>query len=616
MVSPPEILEHEAVPPAPEVGARPAAKPKRRPIQLSTFIMALIILVLGAYLILPLILLLVLSFNTAPDIFVGPTRWGFSAWTTAIHTPGLLGALGHSLLIWGFVTLIGFPIAIGISLVLARTRLPFSRALEFMFWIAFIVPPLASTYGWIMLASPGTGFLNELWVHLPWGDPTGNGPFNIFSVPGIVFARLMGDSIAFKVILLTPAFRNMNGALEEAGRVSGLSGIRTMLRVTVPVMAAPITLVLALQLIKVFQGFEAEYLLGSRFGFYTFSTLIYKMIQLQPIPLYSQAIVLATLTGLIVAAIIPFQRWMLRRRNYTTVVSSYRPTLIDLGPWRWVMFTAISLLLLFATFLPAAVLVLGSFMTRVGFFDAIPVWTTVHWHTVFTSLDFWSAVKTTLIISCAAGILGPIIFSLIAYVLVRTRWRGRSLLDSIIWFSAAMPGILLGVGLLLMFLETPGLKSLFGSIWALMLVVVFAGITTGVNVFKGVLVQLGPELEEAGRVGGLGWFRTYRRIVVPLLLPTMVLIGMINFVAAAGTTSSVILLASNDTRTLSILGLQYGSGVAGAGGVESAGIISLVITALTLVVALPIRWLSAKMGIQSTGGAEVAPTPGAYPDGK
>lgn len=80
------------------------------------------------------------------------------------------------------------------------------------------------------------------------------------------------------------------------------------------------------------------------------------------------------------------------------------------------------LLLLFATFLPAAVLIMGSFMTRVGFFDAIPVWTTVHWHTVFTSLDFWSAVKTTLIISCAAGVLGPIIFSLIAYVLVRTRW--------------------------------------------------------------------------------------------------------------------------------------------------------------------------------------------------
>lgn len=49
------------------------------------------------------------------------------------------------------------------------------------------------------------------------------------------------------------------------------------------------------------------------------------------------------------------------------------------------------------------------------------------------------------------------------------------MLDSIIWFSAAMPGILLGVGLLLMFLETPGLKSLFGSIWALVLVVVFAG---------------------------------------------------------------------------------------------------------------------------------------------
>ena len=83
-------------------------------------------------------------------------------------------------------------------------------------------------------------------------------------------------------------------------------------------------------------------------------------------------------------------------------------------------------------------------------------------------------------------------------------------------------------------------------------------------------------------------------------MPSTVLVGMLNFVAAAGTTSSIILLASSDTRTLSILGLQYGSGVAGAGGLEAAGIISLVITVATLAIALPTRLLSRRIGIQST----------------
>jgi iron(III) transport system permease protein len=589
------------------VGDVEPPRPRKRRLlpQSSSYIMTGIIVVIGGYLIAPLVILLVLSFNTAHDIFVDDAEWGFGHWRNAFDVPGLGEALGHSFLIWGLVTAIGFPIAIVISLVLARTKIPFSHGLEFMFWVVVIFPALASTYGWIMLGSPNSGFLNVAWVKIFGGDSAG--PFNIFSVGGIVWTRLMGDSIAFKVILLTPAFRAMNGAFEEAGRVSGMSGIRTMLRVTLPVMIAPISLVLALQLIKVFQGFEVEYLLGSRFNFYTFSTLIYRMIQLEPVPQYSNAVILASLTAVIIIAIIPVQRWILHRRNYTTIVSSYKPTLIELGPWKWIAVFGISLLLFLTTALPALVLIIGSFMTRVGFFNARPAWTTAHWDLVLNAPDFWEAVRTTLILSCTAGLLSPIIFSLLAYILVRTRWRGRGTLDSMIWFSAAMPGVLLGLGLLLLFLQTPGLRWLFGSMWSLILVVVFMGVTTGVNVFKGVLVQLGAELEEAARVSGFGPIQTYFRVVVPLLMPSTVLVGMLNFVAAAGTTSSIVLLASRDTRTLSILGLQYGSGVAGAGGLEAAGIISLVITAATLAIALPARYLSRRMGIQSNSSPDIGP---------
>jgi iron(III) transport system permease protein len=595
-------------PPA-AVDETPETPPRRSPWRRllprnSSVIMTGIIVVIGGYLIAPLIMLLILSFNTAHDILVDDADWGFGHWAHAFDVPGLGEALWHSLMIWGLVTLIGFPVSIGIALVLARTKLPFSHGFEFLFWVIYIFPALASTYGWIMLGTPNSGFLNVGWHHLFGGD--GPGPFNIFSVGGIVWTRLMGDSIAFKVILLTPAFRAMNGAYEEAGRVSGMSGIKTMLKVTIPVMIAPISLVLALQLIKVFQGFEVEYLLGSRFNFYTFSTLIYRMIQLEPVPQYSNGVILASFTALIIIAIIPVQRWILNRRNYTTIVSSYKPTLVELGRWKWIAVGGISVLLFLTSALPAIVLVIGSFMTRVGFFNAKPAWTTAHWDLVLNAPDFWQAVTTTLILACTAGVLSPIIFSVLAYILVRTRWKGRTFLDSIIWFSAAMPGVLLGLGLLLVFLQTPGLRFLFGSIWSLILVVVFMGVTTGVNVFKGVLVQLGAELEEAARVSGYGPVKTYFRIVIPLLMPSTVLVGMLNFVAAAGTTSSVVLLASRDTRTLSILGLQYGSGVAGAGGLEAAGIISLIITVVTLAIALPARWLSRKIGIQSSSSAGIA----------
>jgi iron(III) transport system permease protein len=554
--------------------------------------MAACLIVLAAYLVYPVLLLLVLSFNQGVNVLVPPFEWGLGNWQAAFAMPGLFSSLGNSLTIWSSVTVFSFPVAVAIALLLARTNIPFSRGLEFMFWLAFIFPSIASTLGWIMLLAPDWGFLNfglqQFGVERP-------GPFNIYSVPGIVWAKLMGDGIAFKVMLLTPAFRNMDGALEEAARVAGQSSLKTLLRVTVPVMISPIVLVLALQLIKMFQGFEVEFMIGTRFNYFVYSTLIYQLIRREEVPQFGPAIVLASVTLIIIAFVIPFQQWIVRRRIYTTVDSGFRPSLLGLGRWRWPAFGAIASLLFLLTALPLFILLVGSVMTRVGFFNAVPLWTWEHWQDVFVEKRFQDALKTTLTLAITAGILSPILFSLLAYVIVRTRQRGRDILDSIIWASAAMPGILLGFGLLLMFLMTPGLRLLFGTTWVLLIVVTISGVTTGTNVFKGVLVQLGASLEEAGRVAGAGWLQTYFRIVIPVLMPTMVLVGMINFVAAAGATSSVVLLASRDTSTLSLLALEFG---ASGGLLEEASIISVIITILTVGVALPMRALALRLGVR------------------
>jgi iron(III) transport system permease protein len=569
------------------------AAPRAAPVAVLTkghFIMAAVLVSLGYFLIWPVLLLLINSFNAATDWFVEPRTWGLRHWENAFQRPGLLSSLGNSVLIWFLNVATSFPIGVTIAWLLARTKIPFSHTLEFMFWVSYMVPSLPTTIAWITLLDPDIGWVNVGLTKLGLFE---QGPFNIFSVPGIVFANLMGHGIAIKVMLLTPAFRNMDAALEEAARVGGAGNLLTLCKITLPLMISPMILVFALQLLRVFQSFETEYLLGMPFEFYVYSTKIYSLVR-DATPNYGEATVLASVTLLMIALIIPLQRWILERRRYTTISGSYKPGLIDLGRWNYIAFGIIALLLVLLTIGPALVLLAGSFMTRIGYF--VLGFTLDHWKLVLNDAVFIKALWTTLILGATAGIASPVLFSIIAYILVRTRLPGRGGLDLMVWVSGAIPGILAGLGLMWVFLGTPVLNFLFGTIWALIIVVILQGNTYGVNIMKGVFVQVGADMEEAARVSGAGWIRTYFRIWLPLLMPTLILLAVMNFVNAAGATSSIILLASRDTMTLSLMALELSS--VGISNREAASIISIFIITITVTGALVVRYFGLRVGVR------------------
>ncbi len=567
----------------------PRSLPARR-LTRGHFIMAVVVIALGYFLIWPVLLLLINSFNAANDWFVEPRRWGIDHWVNGFQRPGLLRSLGNSLLIWSLSVTISFPVGVTIAWLLARTKIPFSHTLEFLFWISYMVPALPTTIAWITLLDPDVGVINVGMKNLLGLD---QGPFNIFSVPGIVWANLMGHGVSIKVMLLTPAFRNMDSTLEEAARVGGASNLRTLFKVTLPLMISPMILVLALQLLRVFQSFETEYLLGLPFGFYVYSTKIYTLVR-DAVPNYGEATVLASLTLLMIAIIIPLQRWILERRRYTTITGSFRPGLIDLRAGNYVAFGVIAALLTLLTIGPLAILVLGSFMQRIGYF--VLGFTLDHWRFVLNDPVFVKSLRTTLILATSAAVLSPLIFSVLAYLLVRTRLPARGVLDTMIWSAGAIPGILAGLGLLWVFIDTPGLNFLFGTIWALIIVVILQGKTTGVNLMKGVLVQVGGDMEEAARVSGAGWIRTYFRIWLPLLMPTLILLAVMNFVSAAGATSSIILLASRDTMTLSLMALELSSPA--VNNREAASIVSIFIILFTVTGALLVRYFGRRFGVR------------------
>ncbi|MQA67052.1 MAG: ABC transporter permease subunit [Alphaproteobacteria bacterium] len=566
-----------------------ASRPKLR-LGTGHFVVAVVVLTLGFFLIWPVVLLLINSFNAASDWFVEPRRWGLDHWVRAFEQPGVFTSLYNSILIWALSMAISFPVGVAIAWTLGRAKVPCSRWLEFAFWVAYMVPAIPTTIAWITLLDPDIGLINLALKALPFID---NAPFNIFSIEGIVWANLMGHGIAIKVMLLTPAFRNMDAALEEAGRASGAGNLRTMVQITLPLMISPMVLVFSLQTLRIFSSFETEFLLGLPFGFYVYSTKIFTLVR-DEIPNYGEATVLASVTLLLVLVIIPVQRWILERRRYTTITGSFRPGVVDLGIWNYVIFGLIAFLVVLLTIGPMFVLLLGSFMTRIGYFAL--GFTLENWIYVLNDPVFLKSLQTTLIISSVAAVGSPLLFSVVAYILVRTRLPGRTLLDLIIWGSGAIPGILSGLGLMWVFLGTPGLHFLFGTIWALILVVILQGNTTGVNMMKGAFVQIGSDMEEAARAAGAGWFRTYFRIWLPLLMPTLVLLAVFNFVIAAGATGNIILLASRDTLTLSLMALELST--VGVSNREAASIVSIVILLLTVVVAVGVRALGLRLGVR------------------
>jgi iron(III) transport system permease protein len=559
------------------------------PLDGGTLLMAVLIGAMGFYVLYPLALILINSFNVAT--IAEPPVYGLKAWKEAFSEPGIVRSLWNSIKIAIVLQIIALPLGIFISWLLARTNIFFANAFEFGFWISFFLPNLATTFGWMLLLDPSTGLINSWLRQIPLLSGLN---FDIYSFWGIIWAHVVANAISTKVMLMTPAFRRMDSSMEEASRMSGASSLTTMIRITVPAMTPVIIVVFLLSIIRIFSSFETELLLGVPWGFYVFSTKIVDLARQEP-PLVNQAAALGSIILVFLALFIPTQRKLIARRQFTTVTGQFKPKIVDLGVWRYPATALVGLVILILDVVPILSILGGSFMTRFGFFNLPKTWTLDYWKMALSDPRILQGLENTLIVAISAAVVGAFVFSLIGYVLVRKNLPGRSILDSICWLPSAIPGVLAGLGLLWMFLGTPFFRPFYGTLFLLVIAQVLGGITLSTQILKASFVQLGNELEEASRMSGAGFWRTYFKIVLPLIAQTMALVSVLKFMFAAQHNSAIILLATSETRTLSLLALDQ----IAAGYREVASITVIFITLLTLGVAVVARSFGLKVGIRA-----------------
>ncbi len=305
-----------------------------------------------------------------------------------------------------------------------------------------------------------------------------------------------------------------------------------------------------------------------------FTTKIYDLAYGGHVARFGPAMVLAVLLLLLTFSLIMIQWTALGGRAYTTVSGrGYRARPLDLGPWRWLAFAFIVGFFLVFGALPFVVLLLNSFMQLSGFLGW-EMLTTNHWRDALARSAVLTSIKNTLLVGVAAATIGVIASALISYVVTRTTWPGRKVLDLVAWVPWAVPGLVMALGFLWAFVWLP----IYGSLWLLVLVFVARGLPVGSRFFTATMVQIGARSRSrrastappgCARSCGSG---------IPLLRPAVLGAWILLFVIAVRVLDLAVLFSGPGTRVLSVDIFFWTV----TGRQEAASVLALLQTALVL----------------------------------
>jgi iron(III) transport system permease protein len=533
--------------------------------------------VIGLLTVTPIVYVLVSSFDVAPEGL--PYRFGVGGWLEIFTNQKTWLSVVYS-----FVLAVRVPLAtvagFGIAWLLVRAAIPGSRFLELAFWFTFLLPSLPLLLGWTLLLDANYGLINAALMKLPFV----HGPiFSVYSVGGIIWVHMAMTTVPIMVILLSSSLRQLDASYEEAAEMSG-AGLPTKLkRITIPLVFPAIATAFILSLIRSLEAFEVERVLGTPVNINVYSTRIYDFISLEP-PQFPQAMALSCLFLVILLALaVVYQRYLDRAGDRAVVTGrGVRTGGVQRAPWHYVASAVLWLYLVITLLLPLIVLILGSLTKLFGFFFMPDPWTIANWTAVFANSRFVGSVVTSVLLGLVVGLIGILLFSLTAWVLVRTTIAGRRMVGVMIWLPWAIPGLVLGVTLLSLILETPGLSLLYGTIIPLILALIIKEIPIGVQLLRTSIGQVSAQLEEAAVMAGAGFGMIFRRITLPLVAPMLVSVFLLIFAGTLRDIGTVVLVATPGTQTMSLLMFEF----AVSGQMESAAVLGVIVAVVCVTVTL------------------------------
>lgn len=543
-----------------------------------TILLGLALLIIGYLTIPPIVTVFVASFQTS--FLSAGSEWTVENYVRSVTEPAYLGLIANSLVFGLGTTILATSLGTILAWLFMRTDAGFKPFILLAATLPFFIPGLLNTFAHIFLLSPQIGLLNYATESV-----FGVRPFAVYSLPGMIYVQAIHVTpIAFAMLI--GIFQSMDVTLEESARASGASDYHVLRHITLKLAAPGIFSAALLIFVETISSFEVPALIGVPGNIYVFVSEIYETLTGYPQDLGSAA-TLSMLVLIISFSGIAFSyRLISGGRSFATVTGKgYRPQPMKLGRWSIAAFLFVAAYFVAAVVLPVAVLVWVSLLP--GYeqptAEAFSRLSFANYRSVLGLPRIGHALANSFQATLAAASIVMALTAIAAYVTTKTRLRGRSLVDALIFIPIAIPGTVLGVSILYWYLMAPLPIALYGTLTIIIIGFITLYLPYGMRFMAPAMLQINTEMEEAARVSGAPFLSAARRIYLPLIRAPMLAGFLLVFILAFREVSASIFLFAQGTELFSLALFDlWGEGLFGF--VSALGIMMMV--GFTLVVAV------------------------------
>jgi len=501
----------------------------------------------------------------ATSLDVGGGRLGLGVYSEVAESAYIRKALYNSLLMSTLTAIVGTIIGFIFAFAVVRAKVPLARFFNTMAVIPIVSPPFIGALAIIMLFG-NNGLIS--WNLLKIQN------FPIYGFNGLFIAQVV-TFFPVSYLTLKGVLESMNPILEDAALDLGGTRWKVFKKVTLPLAIPGIASSVLLLFVETLADFGNPLILaGSRFP------MLSVQAYLQIVGMYDLPKGAAISILLLVPSLIAFylQRWLVGKRKYTTVTGKPQQSttqIVSPGA-RAALFVACLIIALLVAMIYFSIVV-GAF-AKVWGYDHRP--TLDHFKFVF-GVGF-KAVRDTLIIAGTATPFAGLLGMVIAYLVMRVKFPGRSFVESVSMLSFAVPGTVIGIGYILAFNHPP--LVLTGTLTILLLNFVFRYIPVGIESGKAILSSIDPSIEEAAINLGADARKTFTKVTLPMILPAFFSGLVFAFVRGMTAVSAAIFLVSSRWNLMTVhIMAQVESGNLGAAAAYSLLLVLIVIAAISLI---------------------------------
>lgn len=477
-----------------------------------------------------------------------PASFTIGNYIKVFTSPRVLEILRNTFIIMGSVTLIASPIGIFLAWITTRTNTPFRKQLELLNVLPFLLSPFVAAIAWVLLLDSRIGLINQVLIKfVPYVKKA---PFDVCTIGGVIFVLSL-YYIPYMYLFILGSFKAMDPSLEEAAKACGSSNLRCMTRITIPLALPAVLSGILIIFVHSAGQFGVPATLMAPGGDFVITTRIQRLLAFYPQD-YNSAATFGVFLLVVTAIGIFIQRKMIAKREFITVTGkAYRPRLIDLGKWKYVTVTLNLIYLFVGLVVPYFMLAVVSFHKYWAGVIDFDLLTLSHFkYILFEQEASVRSIRNSFFLATVGVFLCLVLAIFTSYLIHRTKVKGRAVFDYVSMFPIAIPGMVIAVGLLWAWIRVP--IAIYGTIWIIMIGLITRYIPYGVRSISSSLLSLSREHEESSWVCGVSWFKTFHRILLPLLKPGFVAAMLLLYILFMRELSVAILLWFPGTETIPV----------------------------------------------------------------